>query len=137
LTEEMRLTIAGQAAILLINRDTDYFPRLYSILVYPTDFIAAHDEFDEDYALVEHDRVLIGESSSLGAVALAWSQIRYDIRHPDDGTNVILHEFVHQIDAEDLTTEGMPALQTREEYAAWVRVLSAEYDRLNEALDRN
>src|SRR4029079_17092902 len=40
LTDEIRLTIAGQACLLLLHRETDYYPQLSSILVYPTEYIA-------------------------------------------------------------------------------------------------
>ena len=39
LTDEIRLTIATQACLLLLHRKTDYYPRLLTILVYPSGFI--------------------------------------------------------------------------------------------------
>ena len=38
--DEIRVTIAAQACILLLHRKTDYYPELFSILVYPGAFIA-------------------------------------------------------------------------------------------------
>jgi Mlc titration factor MtfA (ptsG expression regulator) len=39
-TEEVRLTIAGNACVLLLGRAHDFYPRLDSILVYPNSFVA-------------------------------------------------------------------------------------------------
>src|SRR5438309_11393315 len=35
INDEIQVTIAAQACLLLLNRKTDYFPRLPTILVYP------------------------------------------------------------------------------------------------------
>ncbi len=43
LTEEMRVTIAGQACLLLLHRETDYYPELITIIVYPSGY-TAHEE---------------------------------------------------------------------------------------------
>src|SRR2546423_6870361 len=43
LTDEIRVTIAGQACLLLLHRQTDYYPELISIIVYPTGYIADED----------------------------------------------------------------------------------------------
>ncbi|GMW03083.1 MAG: hypothetical protein AMXMBFR84_42190 [Candidatus Hydrogenedentota bacterium] len=134
LSDAMRVTIAAQASVLLLHRETDFFPRLMSILVYPDDFISPRDAFETFDGIVESEAVLSGESSELGAIALSWSQIRYDIRHPNDGFNVILHEFAHQIDSENLEADGAPLLELQSDYDEWVRVLGEEYQRLNDAL---
>src|SRR5713101_2612581 len=40
LTDEIRVTIAAQACLLLLHRKTDYYPELTSIIVYPTGYTA-------------------------------------------------------------------------------------------------
>ena len=39
ITDEVRVTIAAQASVLLLHRQTDYYPRLTSILVYPSTYL--------------------------------------------------------------------------------------------------
>ncbi len=39
ITDEVRVTIAAQACVLLLHRQTDYYPRLVSILVYPSTYL--------------------------------------------------------------------------------------------------
>src|SRR3954454_23689896 len=43
LTDDIRLTIAAQACLLLLHRKTDYFPRLLTILVYPSSYLAKEE----------------------------------------------------------------------------------------------
>src|SRR5881227_1503761 len=38
INDEVRVTIAAQACLLLLHRKTDYFPRLLTILVYPSTY---------------------------------------------------------------------------------------------------
>src|SRR5262249_17078570 len=40
ISDEVRVTIAAQACLLLLHRRTDYFPRLLTILVYPLTYMA-------------------------------------------------------------------------------------------------
>src|SRR6202051_5118059 len=39
INDEVRVTIAAQACLLLLHRKTDYFPRLLTILVYPLTYM--------------------------------------------------------------------------------------------------
>ena len=43
LTDEIRVTIAAGASVLLLHRDTDYYPRLTSILVYPGTYVVREE----------------------------------------------------------------------------------------------
>ncbi|HEV2642382.1 MAG TPA: M90 family metallopeptidase [Candidatus Elarobacter sp.] len=136
LTDEIRVTIAAQACLLLLHRDTDYYPQLISILVYPSEY-RAHETAPIGGGVWEegdHDR--LGETAqNLGAVVLAWDSVRHGAAEPADGTNVVLHEFAHQLDFEDHNADGTPPLDTRGDYAAWARVMSAEFDALRAAED--
>src|SRR5262249_55068973 len=81
----------------------------------------------------------LGESWSTGSVVLAWSSILEGATDFEDGQNVVLHEFAHQLDQENGVADGLPVLkgegflETRGRYLAWARVLGAEYERLREA----
>ena len=62
---------------------------------------------------------------------LSWDDIVEDIEHPEDGYNVILHEFAHQLDSEWGNAEGAPTLTDHSHYVAWARVLGLEFENLN------
>jgi len=129
-TDEMRVTIAAQACLLLLNLPISYYDRLSSVLIYPEGF--AYDrETRGEAGLVTAERVPVsGLSSSGGAIALSWPDALAGSLRPNDGANVILHEFAHQLDQLDNVMNGSPALGTLAQYREWARVLGTEYDRL-------
>jgi Mlc titration factor MtfA (ptsG expression regulator) len=134
--DEVRVTIAAQAALLLLHRDADYFPRLTSIIVYPTGYVARETTRDESGIWSEGADHLLGHTQrDLRAMVLAWDEVRAGAADPDDGQNLVLHEFAHQLDFEDGTTDGTPALDTRAEARSWESVLSEELDALRRAAD--
>lgn len=136
MTDEIRVTIAAQACVLLLRLDDDdYYPRLKSIVVYPSAYRVPREQ--RDGALIhEGDAVHLGESWQHGAVVLAWNSARRGAGDPRDGKNVILHEFAHQLDQEDGAADGTPELERWAFYAPWGRVLSEHYLALRKAADR-
>jgi Mlc titration factor MtfA (ptsG expression regulator) len=132
LTDEIRVTIAAYACILLLNRQHDYYPRLQSILVYPDAYAVKSERMATGNTLVEGHEVRLGESWRTGAVVISWNHV---LHRPVDLTgsrNVALHEFAHQLDHEDGFDNGAPVLPSTSMYAAWARVLGREYQALSE-----
>ena len=130
MTEEIKVTIAAQACILLLHREPHYYPGLYSILVYPHAFVVRnHQELAPGYRL-ETEQVHLGESWRQGSVILSWDDVQAGTADIHDGHNVVFHEFAHQLDTEDGQADGAPLLPRRSMYIAWARVLSHEYERL-------
>ena len=130
ITEEMKLTIAAIASLLLLNERGEYYPKLSSILVYPSTYVAKQTKAISNYIVQESKVVRLGESWSRDRVVLSWSQIQYDTQNWQDGHNVILHEFTHQLDSETGTANGVPLLQHKSDYVTWAKVLTQEYQRL-------
>lgn len=128
LTDEIRVTIAAQACMLLLNRKCDCYPKLYSVLVYPSTYVAGtRNSLDLQPSKVS---VRLGESWNHGAVVLAWDSVRSGAVNFRDGHNVTMHEFAHQLDQEDGRGDGAPVLEMRSAYSAWSRVFSREYELL-------
>jgi Mlc titration factor MtfA (ptsG expression regulator) len=133
-TDEIRLTIAAQACLLLLHRETDYYPQLSTILVYPSTYVAHGERHLEGPIWEEGGQSLLGHTQCrLGVIVLAWDAAKWGATNPSDGRNVVLHEFAHQLDFEDYSTDGAPALATREEYREWARVMSSEFKALQAA----
>jgi Mlc titration factor MtfA (ptsG expression regulator) len=131
LNDEIRVTIAAQACLLLLHRETDYYPELTSILVYPSAYIAREERYLGGDIWEEGDDGRFGHTSrQLGSLVLAWDEAKHGAADPSDGRNLVLHEFAHQLDFEDSRTDGAPALATRAEYLAWARVMSREFEAL-------
>jgi Mlc titration factor MtfA (ptsG expression regulator) len=134
LTEEIRLTIAAQACLLLLHRETDYYPQLSTILVYPSTYLAHAERHLEGPIWEEGDEYRLGHTArQLGVLVLAWDAANWGAANPSDGQNVVLHEFAHQLDFEDYSTDGAPALASRAEYLEWARVMSREFEALRAA----
>ena len=129
ITDEIRVTIAAQACMLLLNRPTGFFRGLKSIYVYPQSYVAK-ETIRDGVIEIEGRSVRLGESWRHGPVVLAWDSIRGGVRNIEDGGNVVLHEFSHQLDQEDGAADGSPVLDSRSSYVTWSRVLGAEYEAL-------
>ena len=130
LTDEIKVTIAAQACLLLLHRETGYYPSLITILVYPQAYVAKSVEPIGRGIVLEGETARLGEAWKDGVVVLSWDDVRRGASDIHDGHNVVLHEFAHQFDQQDGTADGAPILEHRSQYVTWARVLSDEYDRL-------
>jgi MtfA peptidase len=130
ITDEVRVTIAAQACLLLLNRETEYYPRLFSIIVYPTAFEVEKPAYFSGPLYIEDVEERLGESWSSGAIVLAWDEARSRAEDVRAGRNLCLHEFAHQLDQENASADGIPILSRSSRYAPWARVLGKEYRRL-------
>lgn len=126
ITEEIKVTIAAIACLLLFSDRKTYFPNLRSILVYPHAYIV-NEKVMDSYVVEERRVARLGESWTKDQLILSWEQVQQDIRNWEDGHNVVLHEFAHQLDQEDGQAEGVPILPRAMDYAVWSKVMSAEY----------
>jgi len=130
----MRVTVAAQACLLLLGRPDLRFADLRQVLLYPAAFVV--DRVDAGPAGVqsEHRRVLAGESWGLGQVVLSWHDVVEGAAIADDGRNVVIHEFAHQLDQQTGRANGAPALAREQDRRRWAEVLQAEYQALQERL---
>jgi Mlc titration factor MtfA (ptsG expression regulator) len=126
-TDEMRVTIAAHACLLRLNRGGPLFPELQRILVYPGAFVVDRVQAAPGGVLRDERRVLAGESWSQGQVILSWQDVLDGARVVDDGRNVVLHEFAHQLDQESGAANGAPRLGSPAAQARWARVMGAEF----------
>ncbi len=133
-TTEMRVLIAAQAALLLLNRRADYFANLRQILVYPGAFVVNRSTPGGSGLTHDTRRALAGESWQQGQVLLSWDDVVAGAADPGDGHNVVIHEFAHQLDQERGRANGAPWLGRRDGYAIWAEVLGAEFRALQQRL---
>lgn len=135
-TEEMRVTIAAIACLLLFGDRKTYFPNLRSILIYPHAYIVNEIVMRDHYIVEERLVARLGESWTQDQIILSWEQIQQDLRNWQDGHNVILHEFAHQHDQEDGRAEGVPILPRTLDYALWAKVMTTDYLQLCDQVER-
>lgn len=125
-TEEMQLSIAAQACLLIVNSDT-WYEHLSTILIYPGAFKSRQTE-RHGYVVTERETVRMGESWSRGPVILSWEHSKQGALNDTDGHNVVFHEFAHQIDDLSGHTDGVPILSPGQNFADWERVFVQAYD---------
>ncbi len=127
ITDEIRVTIAGNACLLVLKRNVTIFPGFKTILVYPDAYVAKQATYD-GLVVVNEDGTRAGESWYRGPVVLSWADVLHDAADKQDGHNVVLHEFAHKLDEENEIMDGLPILRERSHYADWSNVLNQEYD---------
>jgi Mlc titration factor MtfA (ptsG expression regulator) len=145
-SDEMRLTIAGQACLLLLGRQGGApggratplrtYPGLHTILLYPGAFVVPKNDVDEAGVVTPTRQDLLGESWGDGRVVLSWQHVRRGTCDETLGAaagdaggphNVVLHEFAHQLDSESGSHNGAPYLGSAESYRSWSAVLSRDF----------
>ncbi|MCI5107548.1 MAG: zinc-dependent peptidase [Pseudomonadales bacterium] len=134
INDDIRVTIAAQACLLVLNRPESHYQNLRSILVYPSTFVAKREVRDELGLVSTSHSAMLGESWSQGKVVLAWDNVEHGVRDLHDGQNVVLHEFAHQLDSESGATNGAPLLLTRGGYKSWATVFQMEFEQLQQSV---
>lgn len=133
-TDEMRVLVSVQAALLLLRRGAGYFPPLRQVLIYPGAFVV--ERSSQGMAGLVHDErhALAGESWQQGQVLLSWRDVLEGAAEPHDGRNVVIHEFAHQLDQEKGGANGAPWLHEPARRERWAKVLSHEFQDLQSRL---
>jgi len=137
ITDEIRLTIAAQACILLLGHKTDFYPTLRSILVYPNAYVVPIKNNQPDGTVFEGIESRLGESWLHGYVVLSWDDVLQGASDFHDGKNLVFHEFAHQLDSESGSVEGAPILPRQSMYIAWARILGKEFQSLIDSIVQN
>ena len=130
ITDDIRVTVAAQACLLLLNRKTDYYPKLKTILIYPSAFIKEQLTTQAGGVQFAQKSVLAGESWDFGKVVLSWQDTIEGAMIPDDGRNVVIHEFAHQLDQENGRANGAPILAKGQNYNDWSAAFLAQFNQL-------
>lgn len=134
--DEVRVTIAAQACLLLIGHDDTWvYPRLDSVVVYPSTFVSHATQHRGDGVVQEGPQARLGESWGAGTLVLAWDAVVRGAVGVADGQNVVFHEFAHQLDQEEPSSAGAPHLPKRAMYRRWAQVFGREFRELIEALE--
>jgi hypothetical protein len=130
-TDEMRVSIAAQASLPVLELGLDWYSGWRGIVVYPGDFRVRREEMDEHGVVHEWDDELAGETMPGGPVVLSW-----DAAAHDPLINVVIHEFAHKLDMLSGTVDGMPPLHAGMDRSAWQRAFGEAYAGFHDALER-
>jgi Mlc titration factor MtfA (ptsG expression regulator) len=136
LTDEIRVTVAASACILVLGLDDFYFDNVQTVLVYPNEFVVPDRQPIADDLIMEGESERLGEAHRRGPVILAWAEALDNARRPGYGTNLIFHEFAHQLDMLNGDFDGTPAIDDASLRRRWAEVMDREYETLCDAADR-
>ena len=129
-TLAMRVAVAAQACLLILNLDIDCYDDWVEVVLYPGAFRVNHERRDAIGLVHNEANVLSGEAWLHGPVILSWDDVERDTYHPQPGHNVVLHEFAHKLDGLNGVTNGMPPLRRGMSRKSWAGDFSAAYDAL-------
>ena len=139
LTDEIRVTIAAQACLLQLGLPHDYYRNVKSILVYPSTVVPPEYHpgvFERIVGPIPPSVPILGQACAQGPVILVWDAVLHGTRHPEQGHNVVYHEFAHKLDMLDGTADGTPLLADHDQFAEWVAVCSREFRRLRRLVEK-
>jgi Mlc titration factor MtfA (ptsG expression regulator) len=130
-TDEMRVAIAAQACLPILELGLDWYAGWHGIVVYPGDFRVRRRETDEHGVVHEWDDDLAGEAMPGGPVVISW-----DAAAHDPYINVVIHEFAHKLDMVNGAADGRPPLHPEMDPRAWTAAFTEAYDGFCDALER-
>lgn len=129
----MCLIIAADACLLVLKQAWPLYPNVKEVLLYPSSYYAPQTSRDGAGLVSFHQTVRQGESWPGGTLVLSWHDVLEGNRLPEDGHNLVFHEFAHQLDQQTGVTNGTPILPAKVSYQDWGRVLSKAYQHLKNA----
>jgi Mlc titration factor MtfA (ptsG expression regulator) len=130
LTPAMKLIVAADACVLVLNKPWPLYKNVKEILLYPSAYYAPQSTRDSAGLVSYHNAVRLGESWPGGTLVLSWHDVLEGNRLPSDGHNLVFHEFAHQLDQETGQTSGTPLLKTPNAYKEWALVFSRAFTQL-------
>ncbi|MBI1830140.1 MAG: zinc-dependent peptidase [Planctomycetes bacterium] len=136
LTDEIRVTVAALAAVLILGLEDFYFDNVQTILVYPDEYVVQQERALEGGVTMEEESDRLGEAHYRGPVIVSWNEIRENAREPGSGSNLVFHEFAHQLDMLNGEPDGTPELPTDELAQRWSVIMDKEFRRLQKAQRR-
>ena len=138
LDDQIRVTVAVGAALLVMRLGHEEYREVSAIIVYPSAMKSAGTRAGPVLGTASDDVIpVLGEAhDQRGPVILAWDEAREAARHPGRGHNVVYHEFAHKIDMLDSIMDGTPPLRRRDDLARWVEVCTEVYRSLLDGADR-
>ena len=135
ITDEMRVTIAAHACLLLLHLEGPCYPTVRRILVYPSAFVPKVALPIHYMGVVPPPTAEAGEAWRNGVVVLSWDNVQRGAANPADGDDVVLHEFALALDHDDGDAAGTPVFESPSLVRSWVGVLSARFEQLRHDVD--
>lgn len=132
-TDEIRLSIAIQAALPILKLDLVLYEGWTDIVIYPGGFLIPRTEIDAAGVVHETMQEASGEAWEGGPVILSWEDAGPDAPR---AANVVIHEFAHKLDLYTGAADGLPSLSVHPQIdpLEWRRVLETSFEGFHAAL---
>lgn len=131
MNDEVRVTVAAQACLMVLGLNVSWFDRVVSILVYPDAYSVPEKRPLEGGGVIEGESDRLGEHWYRGAIILSWPDVLSGGRREARGRNLVIHEFAHEIDSlNGRAVDGTPPLPDAAMVSRWETVMAREYERL-------
>lgn len=125
-TQTMRLSIALQACLPILNLGLEWYAGWSSIIMYAGSYKSVTKTMDEFGVVHEGSQHRSGEAWQRGPVVLSWQNARHSGER--DGHNVVIHEFVHKIDMLNGRANGFPPMQPDMDAAHWTDTMTRAFE---------
>lgn len=125
LSGNMKLKIAAQACLPILNLGLDYYAGWVSVIVYPDEFVPEYEFMDDDGVVHQMREPMIGESWERGPVILSGADVERSGEL--NGVNVVIHEFVHKLDMLNGAPDGFPPLHREMDRVAWTQAFTMAF----------
>jgi Mlc titration factor MtfA (ptsG expression regulator) len=120
-TEEMRILVAAEACLLIVNRPLSDYRHLRAVHLWENEIKGNTDARG---------------SATRFEVNLSWNYLKQSIKKARDGHNLSLHEFAHLIDfADDGVAQSIPVSRRSKEFKEWQNIVDQEHTKLMKAYE--
>ena len=133
--DEVRVSIAAQAGLIVLGMPDEFLDHLRSVLVYPSDYVVSRSTPLEGGGELRWQEPRLGETWNGGSMVLSWPRVVEGGRLRDGPRSVVIHECAHAVDMLDGEIDGVPPLATAAARRAWTQGITACRERFDEALD--
>ncbi|WP_281951911.1 zinc-dependent peptidase [Nitrosophilus kaiyonis] len=128
--DRKKILIAANACILTIGHNRCEYKNVKTIYIYP-DTIFKKENIQNGWIVTQQNEILLGEAWQGGEVVISWKDLVLGDKNPNDGKNVGIHEFAHQLDFADFVADGTPELPPKL-YPKWTKIMKKEFKKLKE-----
>jgi Mlc titration factor MtfA (ptsG expression regulator) len=133
LTDAMRIDLAAQAVLPILNLGFDWYDGWTSVVLYPAEFATRHEWVDESGLVHSRREVRAGEAWQRGPVVLSWVDVAASGRC--EGYNAVIHELAHKLDYSSGSINGCPALHEDMRVRDWRAAFEPAYGDLCRRVD--
>jgi len=132
LNDEITMLVAAEASLIALERPADSFREVRTVVVHPTTMVMTGQHSQVQGVASDDPMPIIGQANPFGPVLIAWDAAQFAARHPEEGNNVVFHEFAHKLDMLTGSANGTPPMDDADQEQRWVAVCTDAYERVVE-----